>query len=94
VAADASGNWSLTPALSKGNHSIMAEATNSGGYTSLLSGVLTVSVQGACDSGSRLSHTRNSPFTSLLFCSWRLHGENPSITSKSIENLYVSQIRT
>ena len=42
VTADSSGNWQFTPALSKGKHSIMAEATTSAGYTSLLSGVLTV----------------------------------------------------
>ena len=42
VAANASGNWQFTPTLSKGKHTIMAEATNSAGDTSLLSGVLTV----------------------------------------------------
>ena len=40
VTADSSGNWQFTPALSKGKHSIMAEATDSAGYTSLLSGAL------------------------------------------------------
>jgi hypothetical protein len=44
VAADSSGNWQFTPALSKGKHSIMAEATNSAGNTSLLSGALTFNV--------------------------------------------------
>ena len=38
VTADSSGNWQFTPTLSKGKHSIMAEATNSAGYTSLLVG--------------------------------------------------------
>ena len=38
VVADSSGNWQFTPTLSKGKHSIMAEATNSAGYTSLLPG--------------------------------------------------------
>jgi Matrixin/Bacterial Ig-like domain len=42
VTADSSGNWQFTPALSKGKHNIMAEATSSAGYTSLLSGVLSV----------------------------------------------------
>ncbi len=42
VTADASGNWQFTPTLSKGKHSIMAEATSGAGYTSLLSGVLNV----------------------------------------------------
>ena len=42
VTADSSGNWQFTPTLSKGKHSIMAEATSSAGYTSLLSGVLNV----------------------------------------------------
>jgi hypothetical protein len=42
VTADSSGNWQFTPTLSKGKHSIMAEATSSAGYASLLSGVLTV----------------------------------------------------
>jgi hypothetical protein len=44
VAADSSSNWQFTPTLSKGKHSIMAEATNSAGDTSLLSGALAVNV--------------------------------------------------
>jgi large repetitive protein len=40
VVANSSGNWQFTPTLSKGKHSIMAEATNSAGDTSLLSGAL------------------------------------------------------
>ena len=38
------GIWQFTPTLSKGKHSIMAEATNSAGYTSLLSSALNVNV--------------------------------------------------
>ena len=44
VVANSSGNWQFTPTLSKGKHSIMAEATNSAGYTSLLSGALNLNV--------------------------------------------------
>jgi hypothetical protein len=44
VTADSSGNWQFAPTLSKGKHSIMAEATNSAGYTSLLSGALNLNV--------------------------------------------------
>ena len=44
VVANASGNWQFTPTLSKGKHSIMVEATNSSGNTSLLSGALNVNV--------------------------------------------------
>jgi Bacterial Ig-like domain/Matrixin len=44
VAADSSGNWQFTPTLLKGKHSIMAEATNSAGDTSLLSAALSVNV--------------------------------------------------
>jgi Matrixin/Bacterial Ig-like domain len=44
VVANSSGNWQFTPTLSKGKHSIMAEATNSAGDTSLLSSALSVSV--------------------------------------------------
>jgi large repetitive protein len=43
VTADSSGNWQFIPTLSKGKHNIMAEATSSAGYTSLLSGSLNVS---------------------------------------------------
>jgi hypothetical protein len=44
VVADASGFWQFTPGLTKGKHSIMVEATNSAGDTSLLSGALAVTV--------------------------------------------------
>ena len=44
VAVDSSGNWQFTPTLSKGKHSIMTEATNAAGYTSLLSGALNLNV--------------------------------------------------
>ncbi len=44
VVANSSGYWQFTPTLSKGKHSIMAEATNSAGDTSLLSGALNISV--------------------------------------------------
>jgi hypothetical protein len=44
VTADASGHWRLTPALAKGQHTIMVDAANSSGNTSLLSGPLTVSI--------------------------------------------------
>jgi hypothetical protein len=44
VTADASGNWHFTPTLSQGGHNIMVEATNSLGYTSLLSGALNLNV--------------------------------------------------
>ena len=44
VVANASGIWQFTPTLSKGKHSIMAEATNSAGNTSLLSGALNLNV--------------------------------------------------
>ncbi len=44
VTANASGNWQFAPMLAKGNHSIMADAANSSGDTSLLSGVLTVNI--------------------------------------------------
>ncbi len=44
VVVNASGDWQFTPALSKGNNSIMVEVTNSAGYTSLLSGALSVNV--------------------------------------------------
>jgi hypothetical protein len=44
VVANSSGDWQFTPNLSKGKHSIMAEATNSAGDTSLLSSALSVSV--------------------------------------------------
>ena len=44
VLANSAGNWQFTPTLSKGKHSIMAEATNSAGYTSLLSGALNLNV--------------------------------------------------
>ena len=42
--ADASGTWQFTPTLVKGKHSIMADAADSSGNTSLLSGVLTVNM--------------------------------------------------
>jgi hypothetical protein len=42
VTADSSGNWQFTPTFSKGKHNIMVEATNSAGYTSLLSSALTI----------------------------------------------------
>jgi hypothetical protein len=44
VLVNSSGNWQFTPTLSKGKHTIMAEATNSAGDTILLSGALTVNV--------------------------------------------------
>ena len=44
VVANSSGDWQFTPTLSKGKHSIMAEATNSAGDTSLLSGALNLNV--------------------------------------------------
>jgi Matrixin/Bacterial Ig-like domain len=44
VVANSSGNWQFTPTLSKGKHSIMAEAANSAGDTSLLSSALSVNV--------------------------------------------------
>ena len=44
VVADSSGNWQFTPALAKGKHIIMAEATNTAGDTSLLSGALDLNV--------------------------------------------------
>lgn len=44
VTASASGNWQFTPNLSKGNHTIMVDAADSSGDTSLLSGPLTVNV--------------------------------------------------
>jgi len=44
VAANSSGNWQFTPALSHGTHSIMAEPTNGGGLTSVLSGALNFNV--------------------------------------------------
>jgi hypothetical protein len=44
VVANSSGNWQFTPTLSKGKHIIMAEATNSAGNTSLLSGALNLNV--------------------------------------------------
>ena len=44
VEADSAGNWQFTTSLSKGKHSITAEATNSAGYTSLLSGALNLNV--------------------------------------------------
>jgi predicted Zn-dependent protease len=40
VTANASGNWQFTPDLSNGENTITVEATNSEGYTSLLSGAL------------------------------------------------------
>ena len=39
-----SGNWQFTPTLSRGKHSIMAEATNSAGNSSLLSSALNLNV--------------------------------------------------
>jgi hypothetical protein len=44
VVVNASGTWQFTPTLSKGKHSIMVEATNSAGDTSLLSGALNLNV--------------------------------------------------
>jgi hypothetical protein len=44
VVANSSGDWQFTPNLTKGKHSIMAEATNSAGDTSLLSAALTLNV--------------------------------------------------
>ncbi len=44
VVANPSGAWQFTPALSKGRHNIMAEATGSAGYTSLLSSALSLNV--------------------------------------------------
>jgi hypothetical protein len=44
VTADASGNWRFTPSLANGNHTIMADAADSSGDTSLLSGAITVSI--------------------------------------------------
>jgi hypothetical protein len=42
--AAASGNWQFTPALSKGSHTIMVDAADSSGNTSLLSGAIIVTV--------------------------------------------------
>jgi large repetitive protein len=44
VIADSTGNWQFSTTLSKGKHSITAEATNSAGCTSLLSGALNLNV--------------------------------------------------
>jgi len=44
VVANASGNWQFTPALSPGNQTILVEATNSAGDTSLLLGALNLNV--------------------------------------------------
>ena len=44
VMANASGNWQFTPTLSSGSHSIMAEASNGGGLTSVLSSALNFNV--------------------------------------------------
>jgi hypothetical protein len=44
VRAGASGNWQFTPTLAKGKHSIMADAADRSGNTSLLSGALTVTI--------------------------------------------------
>jgi hypothetical protein len=44
VTADASGNWQFTPTLARGTHRLMAEATNSSGYTGVLSGALIITV--------------------------------------------------
>jgi hypothetical protein len=42
--ADASGNWQFTPALAKGHHTIMVDAADGSGDTSLLSGAITVKI--------------------------------------------------
>ncbi len=44
VTADASGNWQFGHTLAKGQHTIMADAANSSGDTSLLSGALSVKI--------------------------------------------------
>ena len=44
VMASASGNWQFTPTLASGKHSIMADAADSSGNTSLLSGALTLNI--------------------------------------------------
>ena len=44
VTASSTGAWQFTPSLSKGQHTIMVEATNNAGDTSLLSSALTVKV--------------------------------------------------
>jgi hypothetical protein len=44
VMASASGTWQFTPALATGKHTIMVDAANSSGDTSLLSGAMTVSI--------------------------------------------------
>jgi hypothetical protein len=44
VTADASGNWQFTPALAKGHHTIMVDAADSSGNTSLLSGAVNLNV--------------------------------------------------
>jgi hypothetical protein len=43
VTADASGNWQFTPTLSQGKHTIMVDATDGYGDTSVLSTAITVS---------------------------------------------------
>ena len=42
VMASASGAWQFTPTLARGKHTIMADAADGSGNTSLLSGALTV----------------------------------------------------
>jgi hypothetical protein len=44
VVANSSGYWQFTPAFAQGKHSIMVEATNSAGNTSLVSGALILNV--------------------------------------------------
>ena len=44
VMAGDSGTWQFTPTLAKGKHSIMADASNGSGDTSLLSASLIVNM--------------------------------------------------